>query len=115
MKNKQDQYREYVIDKLLCGTHIQMKIDTHRDNNRFVEETYNRKKVITITTSFNSGFTVVDEDPTMFLSSNGPVKGFIKLMENYGVLGEEVIDIWGKYCKMVGRMIDVREEEQKVL
>jgi hypothetical protein len=119
MNAKQDQYREYVIEKLLAETTIGIVNDSSivcDPNNRF----------ITIKTPFISMFTVItpkdgEHRPQQHVWSkiqyNGATpQGFPILMAQYAITeSHEVSKVWLQYKSIVGSMIHDEVEKQKTL
>ena len=107
MNDKQDQYREYVVNKLLCETHIQY-INMDMEGHHY--------KQVVINTPFQQQLFLIHspkvEQAILQPFDIVPVQ-FYDIMEEYSITGDEVKEIWRTYGYMVGKMIDV--EKCKVL
>ncbi len=103
MNDKQDQYREYVVSKLLCKTHIQW-VDT---GTKLEDDTSFRQLVIN--GPFNQQLFLLHSPehkvPLLTPFEIIPLE-FYDLMEEYAITGDEVKVIWELYSKMVYKMID---------
>ena len=104
MNNTQDQYREYVVSKLLCKTHIQW-VDTggiYKNDDSFRQLVINGpfNQQLFLLHSFNSL-----KNPILTPFEIIPLE-FYDLMEEYAITGDEVKVIWELYSKMVYKMID---------
>ena len=113
MNDKQDQYREYVVNKLLCKTHIQwINIYTTLTGSRddvIMEEDDNSFRQLVINGPFNQQLFLLHSPkhkvPILTPFEIIPLE-FYDLMEEYAVTGDEVKVIWDLYSKMVYKMID---------
>ena len=113
MNDKQDQYREYVVNKLLCKTHIQgINIYTTLTGSRddvIMEEDDNSFRQLVINGPFNQQLFLLHSPkhkvPILTPFEIIPLE-FYDLMEEYAVTGDEVKVIWDIYSKMVCKMID---------
>ena len=108
MNDKQDQYREYVVNKLLCKTHIQwINIGAYVDSGTMVDDDSFRQLVIN--GPFNQQLFLLHSPkhkvPILTPFEIIPLE-FYDLMEEYAVTGDEVKVIWDQYSKMVCKMID---------
>ena len=103
MNDKQDQYREYVVNKLLCKTHIQW-VDT---GTKLEDDTSFRQLVIN--GPFNQQLFLLHSPkhkvPILTPFEIIPLE-FYDLMEEYAITGDEVKVIWDLYSKLVYKMID---------
>ena len=120
MNAKQDQYREYVIEKLLAETTIGIVND-------YLVEKYPNNRYITIKTPFYDRFTVITPKdgelprPQQHVWSkiqyNGATpQGFPILMAQYAITeSHEVSKVWLRYKSIVGSMIHDEVEKQKTL
>jgi len=123
MNAKQDQYREYVIEKLLAETTIGIINKVLVDGDEF---DLTNKRFITIKTPFNSMFTVItpkdgEQRPQQHvwgkIQYNGATpQGFPILMAQYAITeSHEVKKVWLRYKSIVGSMIHDEVEKQKTL
>ena len=91
MNAKQDQYREYVVSKLLCKTHIQF-IDTGTK----LESTTSFRQLV-INGPFNQQLFLLHspkhKGPILTPFEIIPLE-FYDLMEEYAITGDEVKEIW---------------------
>jgi len=110
MNAKQDQYREYVVNKLLCKTHIQW-VDTasfldDKDSRIFKRRGFRQ---LVINGPFNQQLFLLHSPkhkvPILTPFEIIPLE-FYDLMGDYAVTGDEVKVIWELYSKMVYKMID---------
>ena len=120
MHPKQDQYREYVIEKLLAETTIGIVND-------YLSGDYPNNRFITIKTPFYQVFTVITPKdgeihrPQQHVWSkiqyNGATpQGFPILMAQYAITeSHEVSKVWLRYKSIVGSMIHDEVEKQKTL
>ena len=103
MNDKQDQYREYVVSKLLCKTHIQWVDTVGIDKN---DDSFQQ---IVINGPFNQQLFLLHSPkhkaPILTPFEIIPLE-FYDLMEEYAITGDEVKVIWDLYSKMVYKMID---------
>ena len=114
MNDKQDQYREYVVNKLLCKTHIQwINIYTTLTGSRddvIMEEDDNSFRQLVINGPFNQQLFLLHSPNHNNYTDLTPFQiiplEFYDLMEEYAVTGDEVKVIWDLYSKMVYKMID---------
>lgn len=104
MSDKQDQYREYVVNKLLANTHIE-----YRKNNELLYTN------ITIRFPYlkypmdivhKPVFGTKDELPNTKPFRNYPME-FIFEMEQYSIYGDEVQLMWDTYSGILSKMVDV--------
>jgi len=113
MNDKQDQYREYVVNKLLCKTHIQwINIYTTLTGSRddvIMEEDDDSFRQLVINGPFNQQLFLLHSPkhkvPILTPFEIIPLE-FYDLMEEYAITGDEVKVIWDLYSKMVYKMID---------
>tara|TARA_R110000824_G_scaffold39939_4_gene120204 strand:- start:325 stop:684 length:360 start_codon:yes stop_codon:yes gene_type:complete len=119
MNAKQDQYREYVVNKLLDETTIAIV-------NNWLLEKYPNNRYITIKTPFYDTFTVItpkdgEIEPQQHVWSkmnyNGATpQGFPILMGQYAITeSHEVSKVWLQYKSIVGSMIHDEVKKQKTL
>ena len=119
MSAKQDQYREYVIEKLLAETTIGIVND-------YLSGDYPNNRYITIKTPFYPlSFTVITPKdgelhrPHVWskIQYNGATpQGFPILMAQYAITeSHEVSKVWLRYKSIVGSMIHDEVEKQKTL
>jgi len=117
MNDKQDQYREYVIEKLLAETTIGIVND-------YLSGDYPNNRYITIKTPFYDSFTVItpkdgEQRPQQHVWSkiqyNGATpQGFPILMAQYAITeSHEVKKVWLRYKSIVGSMIHDEVKKQK--
>ena len=114
MNDKQDQYREYVVNKLLCKTHIQwINIYTTLTGSRddvIMEEDDNSFRQLVINGPFNQQLFLLHSPNHNNYTDLTPFEiiplEFYDLMEEYAITGDEVKVIWDLYSKMVYKMID---------
>ena len=97
MNDKQDQYREYVVSKLLVQTHIQWINTSGRDDVTMEGDDASYRQVV-ITTPFKLQYYLLH-------LSKVPAE-FIYLMGEYAITGNEVQVVWEQYGDMVNKMID---------
>ncbi len=107
MNDKQDQYREYVVNKLLCKTHIQW-INTGGFTKSIIRD--NSFRQLVINGPFNQQLFLLHSPNHNNYTDLTPFQiiplEFYDLMEEYAVTGDEVKVIWDIYSKMVCKMID---------
>jgi len=119
MNAKQDQYREYVVNKLLDETTIAIV-------NNWLLEKYPNNRYITIKTPFYDTFTVItpkdgEIKPQQHvwnkMNYNGATpQGFPILMGQYAITeSHEVSKVWLQYKSIVGSMIHDEVKKQKTL
>ncbi len=119
MNAKQDQYREYVVNKLLDETTIAIV-------NNWIMEKYPNNRYITIKTPFYDTFTVItpkdgEIEPQQHvwnkMNYNGATpQGFPILMGQYAITeSHEVSKVWLQYKSIVGSMIHDEVKKQKTL
>ena len=103
MSDKQDQYREYVVNKLLANTHIE-----YSKNNELLYTN------ITIRFPYlkypmkifhKPVFGIKDELPNTKPFRNYPME-FRDEMEQYSIYGDEVQLMWDTYSGILSKMVD---------
>jgi len=110
MNDKQDQYREYVVNKLLCKTRIQW-INTGGRDDVIMEEDDASFRQLVINGPFNQQLFLLHspdhavKEPLLTPFEVIPLE-FYDLMGEYAITGDEVKVIWELYSKLVYKMID---------
>ena len=117
---KQDQYREYVVSKLLVKTHIQW-INTGGRDDIIMDKDDASYRQLVINTPFNQQLFLMHSEKFKLQIWKPfeiiPVE-FVDLMGEYAIEGDEVKVVWKLYGDMVNRMIDgeyCRVMDQKTL
>ena len=103
MSDKQDQYREYVVNKLLANTHIEYsKNDELLFTNITIRFPYLKYPMDLVHKPL---FGIKDELPNTKPFRNYPME-FRDEMEQYSIYDDEVQLMWDTYSGILSKMVD---------